>query len=317
MNINNRMGNNFLVGTGRYNQQPPSLSATPKPISMSCEQKKAFLYNKAKIKQINQQVSAQMAGNGVDRAIGFFLARGNLFSVILSALMELLKNQKDVLKHGAEISQTVNQNMTKISNSVYYLQQALDNMLYAITTGPDKHNRFGYSIPKIEDESGYIHVFWKPTDRSSTPPATCRELTGKIREAYETSGYNPPIMKISPFFVILQLLKRGFPQGVSRLDHISLSGMYMYNGSLWALHSPGWDSNSFDCYVLNAASRYIRLKTHFAWLQGQESGISADKDQINSNLDAALNDDSLILREIKKLLDKQNAAGKKLGGFGG
>ena len=309
------MGNNFLVGAGRYNQQPPSLSATPKPISMSCEQKKAFLYNKAKIKQINQQVSAQMAGNGVDRAIGFFLARGNLFSVILSALMELLKNQKDVLKHGAEISQTVNQNMTKISNSVYCLQQALDNMLYAITTGPDKHNRFGYSIPKIEDEAGYYHAFWDPTDRSDQPPSTCRKLIVEIRWAYEIWHYDPPIMRISPFFVILQLLKRGFPQGVSRLDHISVNGMFMYRGYLWA-HHRSWDSNSFDCYVLHGASRYIRLKTHLAWLQGQESGISADKDQINSNLDAALNDDSLILREIKKLLDKQNAAGKKLGGFG-
>ena len=306
------MGNNFLVETGRYNQQPPSLSATPKPISMSCEQKKAFLYNKAKIKQINQQVSAQMAGNGVDRAIGFFLARGNLFSVILSALMELLKNQKDVLKHGAEISQTVNQNMTKISNSVYCLQQALDNMLYAITTGPDKHNRFGYSIPEIEDQAGYYHAFWKPTDGKPNPPATCRELIGKIREAYEIWRYDPPIMMISPFFVILQLLKRGFPQGVSRLDHIEQTNMKVYSWR-WG---PGWDSNSFDCYVLHNASRYIRLKTHLAWLQGQESGISADKDQINSNLDAALNDDSLILQEIKKTLDKQNAAGKKLGGFG-
>jgi len=314
VNINNRMSNNFLVETGKYNQQPPSLSAIPKSTNMPCEQKKAFLYNKAKIKQINQQMPTQTVNNDVGRAFGTFFARGNIFSVVLSALMELLKNQKDVLEHGAGILQTVNQNMTKISNSVYCLQQALDHMLYAIATGPDAHDRFDYSIPKTEMEEGYI-FFWfvqwpnaiyENIDKSST----CGDATELIRKNYNAQG----IMNRTPFFVMLQLLKRGFPNGVNRLDWIKKDDMYLVplQSSTWGSK---WDRNSFDCYVLHDNSRYARLKVSLAWLQGQESGISADKDQVSSNLDAALNDDSLILREIKKLLDKQSAAGKKLSGF--
>jgi len=163
----NRINSNCFVGTNRYSNHSPSLSAISKPANLPYEQKNTY-QSRTSIKQTDQitgqQVISVLTGNEgcsssadirADKSIRIFFISENLFSLLTGVLIEFLTQQKEILRCNVELLKLVTDNAGEMMRSNAYLQQVVDYMMYGLVTGPsnDYYDGDMFDVLMLDDRN--------------------------------------------------------------------------------------------------------------------------------------------------------------------